>query len=102
VLKVKGIEAVGTRQRRFRVFDDGQPAPDSHLAQVATYARRLLAENELEGDCRPAPEGVLLLDLPETESTYFYDGIIFAALDAFNEPAKNPTITGFTPIESIE
>jgi hypothetical protein len=99
VLKVKGIEAVHGRQRRFRIEQDGQPAPDSHLMQVAIYARRLLAENELVGDCRAASEGVLLLDLPDTEGTYFYDGIVFAALDAFNNPNKNPTITGLPPIE---
>ncbi|HTD51831.1 MAG TPA: hypothetical protein VK780_02295 [Thermoanaerobaculia bacterium] len=99
MLKVRGIEAVNARQRRFRIEQEGRPAADSHLLQVAIYARRLLAENELEGDCRAAPEGVLLLDLPETESTYFYDGIVFAALDAFNNPNKNPTITGLPPIE---
>jgi hypothetical protein len=99
VLTVRGIEAVGERQRRFRIDEEGAPAAESHLAQVAVYACRLLAENELLGDCRPASEGVLLLDLPETESTYFYDGIVFAALDAFNNPNKNPTITGLPPIE---
>jgi hypothetical protein len=99
VLKVKGIEAVNDRQRRFRIEQEGKPAPDSHLVQVAIYARRLLAENELAGDCRAAFEGVLLLDLPDTESTYFYDGIVFAALDAFNNPNKNPTITGLPPLE---
>jgi hypothetical protein len=99
VLKVKGIEAVNDRRRQFRIEQDGRPATDSDLTQVAIYARRLLAENELVGDCRPAAEGILLLDLPDTERTYFYDGIVFAALDAFNNPSKNPTITGLPPIE---
>jgi hypothetical protein len=99
VLKVRGIEAVNERQRRFRIEQEGKPAADSHLVQVAIYARRLLAENELVGDCRAASDGSLLLDLPDTERTYFYDGIVFAALDAFNNPSKNPTITGLPPIE---
>ena len=99
MLKVKGIEAVHDRQRLFRVEQDGQPASDSDLRLVAIYARRLLAENDLPGDCRAASDGSLLLDLPDTERTYFYDGIVFAALDAFNNPNKNPTITGLPPIE---
>ena len=99
VLKVKGIEDVHDRRRLFRIEQDGQPAPDSDLRQVAIYARRLLAENDLLGDCRAASDGSLLLDLPDTERTYFYDGIVFAALDAFNNPNKNPTITGLPPIE---
>ena len=99
MLKVRGIEAVSERQRRFRIEEEGGPATESHLAQVAVYACRLLAENELAGDCRPGSKGVLLLELPATESTYFYDGIVFAALDAFNNPSKNPTITGLPPIE---
>ena len=99
MLKVKGIEAVNDRQRRFRIERGGRPAPDSDLMQVAIYARRLLAENELVGDCRAASDGSLLFDLPDTERTYFYDGIVFAALDAFNNPSKNPTITGLPPIE---
>ncbi len=98
MLKVRGIEAEGVRQRRFRIEQDGSPAPEPHLEQVATYARRLLAENELGGDCRPAGAGILLLELPETDNTYFYDGIVFAALDAFNNPSKNPTITRL-PVE---
>jgi hypothetical protein len=99
VLKVKGIEDVHDRRRLFRIEQDGQPAPDSDLRMVAIYARRLLAENDLLGDCRAAPGGSLLLDLPDMEKTYFYDGIVFAALDAFNNPNKNPTITGLPPIE---
>jgi len=99
VLKVKGIEDVHDRRRLFRIEQDGQPAPDSDLRLVAIYARRLLAENDLLGDCRAAPDGSLLLDLPDMEKTYFYDGIVFAALDAFNNPNKNPTITGLPPIE---
>ncbi len=99
MLKVKGIEDVHDRQRLFRIEQNGQPASDSDLRQVAIYARRLLAENDLLGDCRTASDGRLLLDLPDMERTYFYDGIVFAALDAFNNPNKNPTITGLPPIE---
>ena len=90
---------MGERQRRFRVEEDGKPAGEASLEQVVVYARRLLAENELAGDCRADSQGILVLDLPETDSTYFYDGLVFAALDAFNNPNKNPTITGLPPVE---
>ena len=39
------------------------------------------------------------LEIPEADPTYFYDGIVFAALDAFNNPGKNPTITDLPPVE---
>jgi hypothetical protein len=99
VLKVRGIDTVGKRQRHFRIEDDGRLASEASLKLVAFYTRRLFAENEIAGECRAASEGVLVLEVPETDSTYFYDGIVFAALDAFNNPNKNPTITGIQPPE---
>jgi len=97
VLKVMGIESVRARERLFRVNEDGKPASETSLKLVAFYVRRLLSENELDGGCRVAGEGVLGLDLPPTDSVFFYDGLVFAALDAFNNPNKNPTITGLKP-----
>jgi hypothetical protein len=99
MLKVRGIEATQQRERLFRVDEEDRPAPESALKLVAFYTRRLLAENELAGNCRAASDGLLLLELPETDSTYFYDGLVFAALDAFNNPNKNPTITALRPPE---
>ncbi len=97
MLKVRGIEPAGERDRRFRIDEDGRPASEASLKLVAFYVRRLLTENELDGGCRVESDGVLTLDLPETESVFFYDGLVFAALDAFNNPNKNPTITGLKP-----
>ena len=97
MLKVRGIEASAQRERHFRVEDDGRPAAEASLKLVAFYTRRLLAENELVGSCRAVSPGLLVLELPETDSTYFYDGLVFAALDAFNNPNKNPTITALQP-----
>jgi len=98
VLRVRGIESVGQSQRRFRVEDGGQPASPASLKLVSVYAVRLLAENELPGECRADGAGVLVMEFPPTETTFFYDGIVFAALDAFNNPNKNPTITNLEPV----
>ncbi len=96
---MRGIEPGGERERRFRIDDDGKPASEASLKLVAFYVRRLLSENELDGGCRVAAKGMLSLDLPPTDAIFFYDGLIFAALDAFNNPNKNPTITGLKPPE---
>jgi hypothetical protein len=98
VLRVRGIESVGQSQRRVRVEDDGRAASPASLKLVSLYAGRLLAENELPGECRADGEGVLIMEFPPTETTFFYDGIVFAALDAFNNPNKNPTITDLAPV----
>jgi hypothetical protein len=99
VLKVIGVEPGGAQQRRFRINENGKPASETSLKLVAFYVRRLLTENELDGGCRVVTEGMLALDLPPTDSVFFYDGLVFAALDAFNNPNKNPTITGLKPPE---
>ena len=93
VLRVRGIESLGDRERRFRIEDDGRAASEASLQLVSLYTRRLFAENELAGECLAASGGILILRLPDTDKSYFYEGLIFAALDAFNHPKKNPTIT---------
>lgn len=93
VLRVRGIESLGDRERRFRIEDDGRAASEASLQLVSLYTRRLFAENELAGECLAASAGTLILRLPDTDKSYFYEGLIFAALDAFNHPKKNPTIT---------
>jgi hypothetical protein len=97
VLRVRGIESVSQSQRRFRVEEDGRAASPASL-KVSVYAGRLLAENELPGECRADGEGALVMEFPPTDTTFFYDGIVFAALDAFNNPNKNPTITDLMPV----
>ena len=36
---------------------------------------------------------MLALELPEAKRTFFHNGIVFAALDAVNDPVRNPTLT---------
>ena len=62
---------------------------------MAGFASQLLRENELEGTFRSAGDGALALELPAAKRTFFHDGIVFAALDAVNDPVKNPTLTRF-------
>ena len=97
---MRGIESLGDRERRFRIEDAGRAASEASLQLVSLYTRRLFAENELAGECLAAPGGILILKLPDSDKSYFYDGLVFAALDAFNNPNKNPTIT--TPVVSDE
>jgi hypothetical protein len=39
------------------------------------------------------------LNVRVSERTFFHDGIVFAALDAVNNPEKNPTISQ-PPVEN--
>ena len=60
---------------------------------VAAIAGRLLGENELPGEFGVFDVGLLVLNVRVSERTFFHDGIVFAALDAVNNPEKNPTIS---------
>ena len=56
-------------------------------------AQRLIQENDLPGEFYVFEIGLLGLDVLATDRTFFHDGIVFASLDAVNNPGKNPTIT---------
>lgn len=60
---------------------------------MARLADLLLRENALAGRFRALGPGLLALELPEVERTFFHNGIVFAALDAYNDPVRNPTLT---------
>jgi hypothetical protein len=92
VLRCKGVEFEADRGV-FRILEDEQPASLQSLTQVARLADVILRENELLGRFVAASEGVLALELPVAKRTFFHNGIVFAALDAFNDPVKNPTLT---------
>ena len=87
---------VSPGKRLFVIEDEGEPAPKESLARVAAIARRLLAENELPGEFAVFDLGLLSLDIRATERSFFHDGIVFAALDAVNDPNKNPTLSNIT------
>jgi hypothetical protein len=93
VLKVKGMRDVSPGKRVFVIEENGEPASTGDLERVVTIAGRLLAENDLPGEFGVFEEGLLSLNVRSSERTFFHDGIVFAALDAVNNPEKNPTIT---------
>ena len=69
------------------------PASVESLERVARIAQLLLRENDLPGRFLVAGGGLLALELPAAERTFFHNGIVFAALDAYNDPVRNPTLT---------
>ena len=53
----------------------------------------LLRENSLDGRFIADKDGAIALELPEAKRTFYHNGIVFAALDAVNDPVRNPTLT---------
>lgn len=96
MLKVAATRQDTPDRRVFHVVEDGNPAPTDTLARVVLVAVRLLGENELPGTFRVWGEGAISLELPASDRSYFHDGILFAALDVFNDPARNPTLFRFS------
>ena len=96
MLKVKGMRDVSPGKRLFVIEQEGEPAPKEPLERVAAIARRLLAENELPGEFAVFDSGLLSLDVRAAERSFFHDGIVFAALDAVNDPGRNPTLSNIT------
>ena len=92
MLRCKGIEPDGGERSEFRIAEEDAPAPTEALERVARVAEVLLRENGLPGRFAVAGPGVLTLELPESERTFFHNGIVFAALDAVNDPLKSPTL----------
>jgi hypothetical protein len=93
MLKVKSMRDVSPGKRVFVIEEDGEPAATEKIGRVASIADRLLQENDLPGEFQPFDVGLLALNVRANERTFFHDGIVFAALDAVNNPEKNPTIT---------
>jgi len=91
VLKIKSIRDEGPR-RLFEIQVAGSPAAAGALGGVARIAQRLVEENELPGSFAVLSEGTLALELEPDRRSFFHDGIVFAALDAVNDPVKSPTL----------
>lgn len=95
MLKIRRIVDETGDRRLFEIHSDGEPASSSELERVARIAAQLVDENRVDGDFRPRGEGVLELRLAADKRTFFHDGIVFAALDAVNDPVRSPTLTRF-------
>lgn len=93
MLRVTGMRDGAAHERLYAVEEDGAPASVESLTRVARFGTHLLEENGLAGAFRVAEEGALVLDLSSAERTFFHEGIVFAALDVYNNPLRNPTVT---------
>jgi hypothetical protein len=93
MLRYKGIAADEPDYCEFRILEGEAPALPVVVERVARVAAVLLKENRLGGAFRVAGPGLLALDLPQSERGFFHNGIVFAALDAVNDPVKSPTLT---------
>jgi hypothetical protein len=93
MLRCKGIDPAGPDRSFFTVFDGELPAPVEALARVVRAANVLLAENRLAGRFVASAPGLVALELLRDDRTFFHNGIVFAALDAVNDPVRNPTLT---------
>lgn len=93
MLRCKGIDSGGPERSFYTVVDGEAPASAEALERVARTANVLLAENALAGRFAVSAPGLIALELARGERTFFHNGIVFAALDAINDPVRNPTIT---------
>jgi len=93
MLKVRGMRDVSPGKRVFVIEEEGEPASSDSIGRVASIAQRILQENELPGEFHVFETGLLGLNVPSSDRTFFHDGIVFASLDAVNNPDKNPTVT---------
>lgn len=93
MLRVTGRRDGAASERLYSVEEDGTATSIESLTRVARFGTHLLEENGLSAAFRVAGEGLLTLDLPAAERTFFHEGIVFAALDVYNNPVKNPTLT---------
>jgi hypothetical protein len=100
MLKVREIHDEGPDRTIFRIGDGGSdPSPDA-VARLIAVATRLLAENGLPGAYWLVAPKDVALEIPPGGRNFLHDGILFAALDAVNDPVRNPTLTllaGETP-----
>ena len=93
MLRYRGIASDDEERCLFRILDGDRPADAEALDRVARIAAILLSENDLAGSFAVAGPGLLALELPKAMRGFFHNGIVFAALDAVNDPVKNPTLT---------
>src|SRR5215510_7420904 len=93
MLRYRGIAVDEPDACQFEIVEEDQPASAEALERVARIASVLLAENRLDGLFRVVGPGRLALVLEKDRRGFFHNGIVFAALDAVNDPIRNPTLT---------
>lgn len=93
MLRFRGIASDEPERSVFRIVDGDAAASREALERVARIASILLAENGLSGSFTAGGPGELVLALSRADRGFFHNGIVFAALDAVNDPVRNPTLT---------
>ena len=93
MLRYRGIASDEPERSVFRIVDDDELASSETLDRVARIASILLQENGLSGTFGAGEPGELVLALSRADRSFFHNGIVFAALDAVNDPVRNPTLT---------
>ena len=93
MLRCKGIESETKERCLFRITEGSESAGSEGIERIARLADVLLRENGLPGRFRAEGPGLLALVLAEPQRTFFHNGIVFAAIDAVNDPIRNPTLT---------
>ena len=93
MLRYRGIASDEPERSVFRILDGDAAAGPEVLERVARIAAILLKENRLDGAFGAGAAGELVLELPRADRSFFHNGIVFAALDAVNDPVRNPTLT---------
>jgi hypothetical protein len=98
MLKVKSIRDEPGDLRVFEIVSDGVPATAEELERVARVATQLVTENQVGGRFQAGSngDGILELHVAPARRTFFHDGIVFASLDAVNDPVRSPTLTRLT------
>jgi hypothetical protein len=92
MLKVRDIRDDGPDRTVFRVAEDDTKPAAPQLERLVAVASRLLAENGIAGYFRVMGEEEVALEVASASRHFLHDGILFAALDAVNDPVKNPTL----------
>ena len=93
MLRYRGIAADEPDRCVYRIAEGEAPASSEALGRVARIADILVAENGLAGSFAAEGPGELVLSLRREDRGFFHNGIVFAALDAVNDPVRNPTLT---------
>ncbi len=93
MLKVREIRDDGPTRTRFRLGAGGGAPPPETLSRLVAVAGQLLTENGLSGTFRRSGPSEVVLEVDEGARHFLHEGILFAALDAVNDPIKSPTLT---------
>jgi hypothetical protein len=93
MLKVRRIGDDGPDRTVFRIGDGDDRPSRRKLERLVAVATCLLVENELAGTFLVSGEEEIALEVSAASRHFLHDGIVFAAVDAVNDPAKNPTLT---------